>query len=134
MTDLEKRKYLLEIAPDFSVLDMVEQAYNQNRFDKLSDDYKEIFFYPGHFFSNDDYKVNVYRVMLLYDADPTIYTDSEGNNIKVFSNTNPEVYYEKYSYGNRYVIIGVLNVYNENYIQINNNEELTKNLICGVAF
>ena len=128
MTDLEKRKYLLEIAPDFSVLDMVEQAYHQNRFDKLSDDYKEIFFYPGNFGNA------VYRVMLLYDADPTIHTDSEGNNIKVFSNTNPEVYYEKYSYGNRYVIIGVLNVYNENYIQINNNEELTKNLICGVAF
>ena len=128
MKDLEKRKYLLEIAPDFSVLDMVEQAYHQNRFNKLSDDYKEIFFYPGHFGNA------VYRVMLLYDADPTIHTDSEGNNIKVFSNTNPEVYYEKYSYGNRYVIIGVLNVYNENYIQINNNKELTKNLICGVAF
>ena len=128
MTDLEKRKYLLEIAPDFSVLDMVEQAYHQNRFDKLSDDYKEIFFYQGHFSSNDDYKVNVYRVMLLYDADPTI--NSEGKSIKVFYNEDPEVYYEKYSYGNRYVIIGVLNVYNKEYIKIYNKE----NLICGVAF
>ena len=122
MTDLEKRKYLLEIAPDFSVLDMVEQAYHQNRFDKLSDDYKEIFFYPGHFGNA------VYRVMLLYDADPTI--DSEGKNIEVFDNEDPEVYYEKYSYGNRYVIIGVLNVYNKEYIKIYNEE----NLICGVAF
>ena len=122
MTDLEKRKYLLEIAPDFSVLDMVEQAYHQNRFDKLSDDYKEIFFYPGH--SGNA----VYRVMLLYDADPTI--DSEGKNIEVFYNEYPEVYYEKYSYGNRYVIIGVLNVYNKEYIKIYNEE----NLICGVAF
>ena len=122
MTDLEKRKYLLEIAPDFSVLDMVEQAYYQNRFDKLSEDYKEIFFYPGHFGNA------VYRVMLLYDADPTI--DSEGKNIEVFYNEDPEVYYEKYSYGNRYVIIGVLNVYNKEYIKIYNEE----NLICGVAF
>lgn len=122
MTDLEKRKYLLEIAPDFSVLDMVEQAYHQNRFNKLSDDYKEIFFYPGHFGNA------VYRVMLLYDKDPTI--NSEGEKIEVFYNEDPEVYYEKYSYGNRYVIIGVLNVYNKEYIKIRNEE----NLICGVAF
>ena len=122
MKDLEKRKYLLEIAPDFSVLDMVEQAYYQNRFDKLSEDYKEIFFYPDHFGNA------VYRVMLLYDIDPTI--DSEGNVKKVFNNEDPEVYYEKYSYGNRYVIIGVLNVYSKDYIKIHNED----NLICGVAF
>ena len=94
MTELTQREYLRKLAPDFSVLEMLEQAYYQGQTDKFdtSDLRKNIFHYP-------DNTPVLYRAMFLFD-------EPEGEN-KYFSNTDNFVY-EVYNFGDRCIAIAVL--------------------------
>ena len=93
MTGLTQREYLRKIAPDFSVLEMLEQAYYQGKLKDRTDIAKDIFYYP-------DTNPVLYRAMFLFDA-------PEADDMKYFTNEDNFIY-EVYNYGERYVAIAVL--------------------------
>lgn len=97
MTELTKREYLRKIAPDFSVLEMLEQAYYQNQLSRFSesDVRQKIFYYP-----TNTSKV-LYRAMFLFDS-------AETNDNKYFKNDNTNFVYEVYNYGDRFVAIAII--------------------------
>ena len=93
MTGLTQREYLRKIAPDFSVLEMLEQAYYQGKMQNRSDMAKDIFYCPVT-------NPVLYRAMFLFD-------DPETEENKYFTNSENFIY-EVYNYGERYVAIAVL--------------------------
>ena len=94
MTELTQREYLRKLAPDFSVLEMLEQAYYQGQTEKLNNLGKGIFYYPG----NTPTPV-LYRAMFLFD-------EPEDENNKYFTNDSNFVY-DVYNFGDRFVAIAV---------------------------
>lgn len=115
MTDLTQREYLRKIAPDFSVLEMLEQAYYQGQTNLLSNNIKSIFYYK-------DNPSKLYRAIFLFD-------EAEDEDKKYFTN-NKNFVYEVYNFGDKYVAIAILinrflltehNSFNpDDCIQINN--------------
>ena len=100
MTELTQREYLRKLAPDFSVLEMLEQAYYQGQTNNLTDLGKGIFYYPDNTSVNKHHSPVLYRAMFLFD-------EAEGTNTKYFTNSENFIY-EVYNYGDRYVTIAVL--------------------------
>lgn len=92
MTTLTQREYLRKIAPDFSVLEMLEQAYYQGQCVSLETNIKNIFYYPGN-------KSYLYRAIFLFD-------ENETNENKYFTNSKNFVY-EVYNFGDRYVAVAI---------------------------
>ena len=115
MTDLTQREYLRKIAPDFSILEMLEQAYYQGQTNLLSNNIKSIFYYK-------DNPSKLYRAIFLFD-------EAEDEDKKYFTN-NKNFVYEVYNFGDKYVAIAILinrflstehNFFNpDDCIQINN--------------
>ena len=130
MTDLTQREYLRKIAPDFSVLEMLEQAYYQGQTNLLSNNIKSIFYYP-------DNHSSLYRAIFLFD-------EPEAPNNKYFTN-NSNFVYEVYNFGDRYVAIAILinrlasttqNAFNDS-INVNPafyNKKDNKKYVFGVGF
>ena len=108
MTELTQKEYLRKLAPDFSVLEMLEQAYYQGQTKNLTDlDLRKgIFYYPGN-------TPVLYRAMFLFD-------EPETENKKYFTN-NSNFMYEKYNFGDRYVAIAI------SIDRLFENSELPKN-------
>ena len=105
MSELTQKEYLRKLAPDFSVLEMLEQAYYQGQTEKLNDLGKGIFYYylenkPENKPENENNIPVLYRAMFLFD-------EPEDNENKYFKNKNYFVY-EVYPFGDRYVAIAVL--------------------------
>ena len=95
MDSLTEQEYLRKIAPDFSVLTMLEQAYYQGETSKWTDTTdirKKIFIYP-------DNNPILYRAMILHDTGNSTFIDTNNKNIS----------YTTYNYGDRFVTIAVLN-------------------------
>jgi hypothetical protein len=125
MTALTQREYLRKIAPDFSVLEMLEHAYYQGQTNLLTENIKSIFYYP-------DNHASLYRAIFLFD-------EPEAANNKYFMN-NSNFVYEVYNFGDRYVAIAILinrlaattqNAFTD-YIKVNHSD-FTKN-VFGVGF
>ena len=93
MTALTQREYLRKIAPDFSVLEMLEHAYYQGQTNLLAENIKSIFYYPGN-------HPKLYRAIFLFD-------EPEDEDEKYFTNDSNFVY-EVYNFGDRYVVIAIL--------------------------
>lgn len=124
MDSLTEKEYLRKIAPDFSVLTMLEQAYYQGETSKwnTTDIRKKIFIYPKN-------NPKLYRAMILHDTIDAAFINT----------TDKNIYYETYNYGDRFVTIAVLNDrFNENFSLNSSSTGILKSdygqTIFGVGF